>query len=153
MSKVGKHVIHDYIVSQLKLGKQRGEILGKCEKTWGTKKSTFDRMLAVAKQQHFEEQQRIQKGVEALELQAEIERRKRDILTADERKELLTKIARGDIKFKQPFVQNGKIVEYPAEPGAGDRIKAISELNKMGGDYAPTKIDLKDTIKIVVTKK
>ena len=61
-------------------------------------------------------------------------------MTADERKELLTKLITGEIKAKRPFVIGGKIMEYPEEPTHRDRISAIAELNKMDGAYAPTKL-------------
>ena len=44
-----------------------------------------------------------------------------------------------EVKTKQPFVVGGKIMEYPAEPSLTDKLKALAELNKMDGDYAPTK--------------
>jgi len=62
------------------------------------------------------------------------------VMNKSERQLFLTKIINGEVKFKKPFVIGGKIMEYPAEPDATDRLKAISELNKMDGDYAPTKI-------------
>jgi hypothetical protein len=75
------------------------------------------------------------------------------IMGSAERMEWLTMLVDGTIKAKRPFVVGGKIMEYPEEPSHSDRVKALAELNKMDGSYAPTKIDLKDTIKIVVTKK
>jgi hypothetical protein len=57
--------------------------------------------------------------------------------------EMLSKIAKGEVKIKKPFVIAGKIMEYPSEPDHNDRTKAIAELNKMDGSYAATKTDLK----------
>jgi hypothetical protein len=63
-------------------------------------------------------------------------------MTADERKEYLTKIVSGEAKVRKPFyvAKTGKILEYLAEPDHNDRIRALAELNKMEGDYAPTKV-------------
>ena len=66
-----------------------------------------------------------------------------NILSTAERREMLSKIAKGEIKIKKPFVIAGKIMEYPSEPDHNDRTKAIAELNKMDGSYAATKTDLK----------
>jgi hypothetical protein len=61
----------------------------------------------------------------------------KNILSTAERMEMLSKIAKGEVKIKKPFVIAGKIMEYPSEPDHNDRTKAIAELNKMDGSYAP----------------
>jgi hypothetical protein len=61
-----------------------------------------------------------------------------NIMTSVERMEFLTKMAKGEVKVKQPFVIGGKIMEYPSEPTFAERRAAIAELNKMDGSYAPT---------------
>lgn len=66
----------------------------------------------------------------------------KSVLTKAERLEWLTKLVNGEIKAKVPFVIGGKIMEYPSEPSHSDRIKALAELNKMDGSYAPTKTDI-----------
>jgi hypothetical protein len=65
---------------------------------------------------------------------------KLNLMSKNERLEYLNKIAIGEIKVKRPFVVGGKIMEYPAEMSAGDRIKAIEVINKMLGDNEPTKL-------------
>lgn len=67
---------------------------------------------------------------------------KRAYMSKQERLEFLDNIAKGNIKIKQPFVIGGKIMEYPSEPTAAERLKAIAEMNKMEGDYAPQKTEL-----------
>lgn len=61
-------------------------------------------------------------------------------MSVAERMELLSKLAEGTLKIKVPFYKDGKVLEYNAEPSASERIKAIAELNKMNGAYAPTEI-------------
>lgn len=63
----------------------------------------------------------------------------KSILSKADRLEWLTKLVNGEIKAKQPFVIGGKIMEYPSEPSHSDRIRALSELNKMDGSYAPVR--------------
>jgi hypothetical protein len=67
----------------------------------------------------------------------------KNILSTAERMEMLSKIAKGEVKIKKPFVIAGKIMEYPSEPDHNDRTKAIAELNKMDGSYAPAKSEVK----------
>ena len=62
-----------------------------------------------------------------------------NIMTSAERMEFLSKMAKGEVKVKQPFVIGGKIMEYPSEPTFAERRAAIAELNKMDGSYAPAK--------------
>ena len=66
-----------------------------------------------------------------------------NIMTSAERMEFLSKMAKGEVKVKQPFVIGGKIMEYPSEPTFAERRAAIAELNKMDGSYAPTESKVK----------
>jgi hypothetical protein len=65
-----------------------------------------------------------------------------DIMTKAQRLEYLTKVINGEIKVKKPIVISGKIMEYPMETDMNDRLKALAELNKMDGSYAPIKNDV-----------
>jgi hypothetical protein len=69
-----------------------------------------------------------------------VEQLKTAVMSKRERLEYLTKIAKGEVKVLKPFVIRGKIMEYKAEPDFYDRKQAIAELNKMEGDYAPSKV-------------
>jgi hypothetical protein len=143
-NKPARQVIIDFIIHCLKNGEQRGNILVKAGKKWGISKSAFDRFLKTAKEQHSIAAEAIKKEMVAIDTAAAIEARKRDIMTADQRKEYLTIIinCKTDIKkFDRQFFQ---IVELPDGRkefiSMADKLKAISELNKMEGDYAPTKV-------------
>jgi hypothetical protein len=74
-----------------------------------------------------------------------------DIMSKAEILQLLSKMARGEIKIKQPFVVNGKIMEYPAELSAIERRGVIAEINKMVGNYAPAKseVENKGAIRVI----
>ena len=88
-----------------------------------------------------DERERLRKVVEAANDSKVSEIAQMNIMGKAERMELLTKMAKGELKIKTPFVIAGKIMEYPAEPTASDRRAAIAELNKMAGDYAPAKTE------------
>jgi hypothetical protein len=88
------------------------------------------------------ERERVGKVIEAAKDKLVSDIAEKNILSTAERMEMLSKIAKGEIKIKKPFVIAGKIMEYPSEPDHNDRTKAIAELNKMDGSYAATKTDL-----------
>lgn len=104
-----------------------------------------------------QERERLRKVVEAANDSKVSEIAQMNIMSKAERMELLTKMAKGELKIKTPFVIAGKIMEYPAEPDHNDRTKAIAELNKMDGSYAAQKLEVQDTTiniaRTVVTKK
>jgi len=132
----------NFIADCLRKGEKRGEVLSKFVKKWQTASTrTFDRRLKVAEKAVQGEQKRIQAEAEK-GVAKEVDALKSKIMTAFERQELLTQIAKGEIKIKKPFVIQGKIMEYPAEPDHTDRINAVKELNKIDGSYAASKIDL-----------
>ena len=145
MPKPNTQIIIDFIIDHLTKGEQRAAMLVKAGKKWGTSKSAFDRLLKIAKEQHTERQQTIKSKIAIIDEQAAIDARKKAIMNTDERKEWLTKMIMGEMKAKRPFVIGGKIMEYPEDPSHTDRLKALAELNKMDGDYAPTKTAFTDT--------
>lgn len=137
--KPDKQILIDAIIKGIEQGKDRGKLLATIAKKWQISNRTFDRHWKTAQEQHIDRQQALKERLTKVDEQAAIEARKKAIMTADERKEYLTKLVNGEIKAKRPFVIGGKIMEYPEEPTHSDRIKAIAELNKMDGDYAPVK--------------
>lgn len=145
MPKSNKQIIIDAIIKEIGNGKERGKVLATVGKKWQLSQRTFDRYWKTANEQHIVKQQAIKTAIANDTTIKELEAKKQAIMTTMERKELLTKIAKGEVKIKKPFVISGKIMEYPSEPDANDRLKAIAELNKMEGDYAPTKTANTDT--------
>ena len=142
MVKPQKQTIIDFIVSCLKKADERKVILSKVAKKWQINVRTIDRLLRIAKEQHLEAQELIRKELAELDKQNAIEERKAQIADVLERKEILTKILRGEIPLIRPMVCDGEIVSVPIVPDWSDRKNAIAELNKMEGDYAPTKADV-----------
>lgn len=140
MPKPDKQIQIDAIVKWIEQGKSFDTSLKLSATKWNLTRPTFIRRWNIAKEQHTERQQKIKEKLAKVDEEAAIEARKMEIMTAAERKEVLTKIANGTLKIKRPFVIGGKIMEYPAEPDATDRRNAIAELNKMEGDYAPSKV-------------
>jgi len=145
MPKSNKQVIIDAIIKQLENGKERGNILATVGKKWQLSTRTFDRLLKIAQQQHTIKQQAIKDAIAKDTTIKELESRKQAIMTAIERKEKLTKIANGEQMAFQQLLGNGKIAKGLMVPTLTEQMKAIAELNKMEGDYAPTKVANTDT--------
>lgn len=135
--KTDKQVKVDFIVTRLRLGEGRGEVLARFGKKWQDAPRTFDRLLKVAQEQHTEEQGRIKIELEMISTEAQKNALKLAIFTADERKQLLSKIISGERIIKKPMIVNGKVVNVPVEADFSDISRAIAELNKMEGDYKP----------------
>ena len=89
-----------------------------------------------------EQRDNLKKVVEEAQKDKVTEIAQMNILTSAQRMEILSNIAQGKLKVKKPFVIGGKVLEYPSEPDHTDIKNAIAELNKMQGDYAPTKQDI-----------
>lgn len=144
MTQNSKQIQIDFIISCIKKGESRAEILVKVGNKWGTSKSAFDRLLKIAKEQHAIAQQVIKAELEKLEKQAAINARKKEIMTSEERKMVLTKIANGRLKLTRWWIGKDYQVSKQVVPNYTERISAIAELNKMEGDYAPIKTALTD---------
>jgi hypothetical protein len=138
-----KAVMVDFLVKEIEKGKLRGEVLSKFVKKWQISDRSFDRYWKIANTKQHERQEMASKAADAAYIKAKEDAAISAVMSSQERKEYLTKIVNGDVKFKKPFVIRGKIMEYPSEPDASDRLKAIAELNKMEGDYAETILKLK----------
>lgn len=145
MASASKTIIIDFIVSCLEKGEQRATILAKVVKKWQISSRTFDRLLQTASQQHTATQASIKKAKAAIDILNGVEERTRQIADVTERKEILTKIVRGQIPLSKPMVVKGKLKMVKTVPDWMDRKAAIAELNKMDGSYAPDKVANTDT--------
>lgn len=145
MASANKIVIIDFIVSCVEKGEQRGTILSKVVKKWQISDRTFDRFLKTASEQHQETQSAIKKAKEAIDIQNCVSQRSKQIADVTERKEILTKIIRGQIPLTKPMIVKGRIRHIKTVPDWADRKAAIAELNKMDGSYAPDKVANTDT--------
>ena len=69
----------------------------------------------------------------------------KSVISKTERMQVLSDIAIGKLKISKPIFTKEGVIDSYVEPDCNDRTKAIAELNKMDGAYAPQKID--NTIK------
>jgi hypothetical protein len=112
---------------------------------WALPVSTFKRYWREASTRHADHQRATQIEKQALSLEAAKERFKKAILNADERMEILTKIASGDITMVKEVPGRNGIELLNVTPDFAERRAAIAELNKMDGNYAPQRKELTHT--------
>ena len=139
--KANKVILIEEILSQLKKGKGYSEIYVHVCTKWDLARSTFSNYWKIASKKHTEEQKIWALAKQELDLQGAVDEYKAEIADVVERKEILTKILRGEISLKKAIVVAGTLEYYEATPDWMDRKNAIAELNKMDGDYAPIKIN------------
>ena len=138
----------EFIKNHLRKGEKRKSILGKFGKKWeNVSRTTFDRRLRLAEESLKIENENISLKTQTL-VADEIHNRKMIIMDAMERKEWLTKIIMKDLKVMKVGGSTQMVHEYTDKDGKvlteiisyDHKLKALSELNKMEGDYAPTKV-------------
>lgn len=148
MAKTAQVAQVDFIQDCLREGQKRKAILAKFVKKWqDTSPRTFDRRLKQAEGQLHEEQRRV-KAMAEHDVEIEAGELKSKIIDSLQRQHILSQIATGQIKIPNTkFFFDGKAGEVVSEeieelPDHAARIKAIAELNKMDGSYAPAKQEL-----------
>ena len=144
--KPDQHKQVEFIKDCLRKGEERKIILPKFTTIYRKSEKTFNNRLKEARKSIQGEQQRIQQEAEK-GIQKDIIERKSKIMTSIERQEFLTEIAKGEEMQVKELLKNGKIAIGKIIPNLTDRLKAIAELNKMQGDYAPTKSEISVTEK------
>ena len=112
---------------------------------WDLPLSTFKRYWKEASDRHKEHQREIQTQKQCITMEAAKERLKRAILDKDERMEILTKIATGEISMVKEVAGKMGVEILNVSPDFAERRAAIAELNKMDGEYAPQRKELTHT--------
>jgi hypothetical protein len=145
----------DYILDRLRKGQERAEILQQFSKVFKKDTTrTFDNRLKIARAQFDSESERIKQEAEK-GIEKDIEALKSKIMTPVERLVTLSEIARGEKEIETVFFDKGVPKKIKSKPNFNDIKGAIAELNKMGGDYAPQKIDVKtgEPVRVFVLNK
>jgi len=132
----------DEIMLELDFGGVRQDIMPTIVKKWQISERTFDRYWKDACSRFQALTEKAQKAKEEVYIQEEKKAAKKAILSKHQRQEILTQIAMGQIPLTKHIVCDGVIQERDTVPNWADRKAAIAELNKMDGDYAPTKKDI-----------
>jgi hypothetical protein len=144
--KANKQTVIDAIIDQIKQGKATEKICAAiCTKFQFTERTFYNR-FKIAQEQHSSESLAIKEAIAKVGKQAAIDARIKAIMTSDERKEYLTKLILGEIKIPysekkwNPGTKKFQTLNFVELPGHAARVSAIAELNRMEGDYQPTKV-------------
>jgi len=136
-----KEKIVEDILAELDFGAERQECLDMVVEKWRVSSRTFDRYWLEASTRLQARHERTQKALDEVYIEGKKEALKKAILSKHERQELLTKLATGEIlSWRETATEAGiqKLYYY----SAAEVKQHIAELNKMDGDYAPTKKDI-----------
>jgi hypothetical protein len=136
-----EHLITE-ILQELEKGTGFANCASVFDLNWAVPKSTFKRYWREASDKHAEHQRETQIQKQSITLEAAKERLKKAILNKDERMEILTKIASGDIIMIKEVAGRNGIELLNVTPDFAERRAAIAELNKMDGEYAPQRKEL-----------
>ena len=158
MLKVNKQVLIDFIISCLEKGDKRSTILAKVGEEWQEKVSerTFDRALKTANEQQKERLEKARKAADAAYIENNVNAVKTVLKSKIEKQaelqneiNLIDKQINGEVEFtfvvgnKVNKSHNGDVFMLPVQVQNELRARKLqyyAELNKMNGDYAPTKV-------------
>ena len=145
MSKQETYI--SFIIDQLQSGNvERGKVLAIFGKNWQKGVRSFDRYWKEANERHIEGQNRLQKEKESIYIESEKKAFKTALKTKTERMSELQAMLEPDYLTSEIVgISNGVPVwaDRPLTPM--ERKHIHSELSKMDGSYAPTKVATTDT--------
>lgn len=142
MAKPNKQNIITEIISELEKGRERVDVLATVGKSWQLSTRTFDRLWKEANEKHKAAQNEAQRLIAEQSIEATLKRHNEAIISKEQRMEILSNMALGQMQVLKPMAVAGEILEVLVRPDYNDRKNAISELNKMDGSYAATKQDI-----------
>lgn len=140
--KPSKEVIVDEMLSEMDFGITYTECFELNKTKWNLTKGTFVRYWKEASERYLAANLSDKLAAQEVRVEAIKNRAENAIMSKEERMELLTKIARGEIEFLKEVPSKFGPQEITARPDFNERRAAMQELNKMEGDYAPLKKDI-----------
>lgn len=146
MLSASKQAFVNILVPAILNGTKRKDALATYAENWQMPTRTFDRYWTIANKEATQKLKEIDDKVQEGTITKTIEVHNDAVMTAQERREYLTQLIRGEIKFERTEVKwdpkTEKYVTIPIKESASApaRIASIMELNRMGGDHAPKKI-------------
>ena len=134
----------EFIKPLLMKGFERAEILQQFTKVYKTGTKTFDNRLKIAREAINNEIKAINERSKVI-VEDEANKAALTTLSIAERIDILAKMAKGESTIQQEVPTKDGVTNIDVVPTFADRRAAIAELNKMCGDYAPTKSDVNIT--------
>lgn len=140
--KIHEHTANEALISEMRKGTAPGVAMAEYCTRWQISERTFARYWARAKEELNRRAAAVMAKAEALEAE---EYAGRNIATKAEIMQILSEIARGELKGKKTVYDSllGCGVEIDTTPDFLDRRGAAAELNKMQGNYAPVQKEIK----------
>jgi hypothetical protein len=139
MAKSDKQAIITEMIVLLENGTNYGTCFKLNETKWNLTKSTFIRYWKVASESYNNSQNEAQRLIAEQSIEATLKRHNEAIINKEQRMEILSNMALGQMQVLKPMSVAGEVVEVFVRPDYNDRKNAIAELNKMDGSYAPIK--------------
>lgn len=166
MPKANKQVIIDAIVREIENGKTRAQTLGKIGNKWGISRTTFDRHWKTANDIQKERQGMASKAADKAYIETKVDALKLGLKSKAEKElEIQNEInhidqqIKGEVQFtfavgnKVNKSHNGDVFMLPVQVQNELRARKLqyyTELNRMCGDYAPAKTEVKIDAKDMV---
>jgi len=140
--KPNKEIIVNELLGEMDFGMTFTEAEALSVSKWLLPRRTFIRYWKEASDRYLAANEKAKEAVNEVKVEAIKNRASKGFLSREERIEILSQIARGDISYKMEVVTKIGIQKIKAWPSFSDRKGAVSEINKMEGDYAPIKKDI-----------
>lgn len=142
-------LVVEEIITAMKQGKLFKDVVDLAKTKHGITRRTFQRLWTEASVIWAERRAKIEERLIELDAQAALKDRQRQIMSASERKEYLSQLIQKPIKVRKVGGKIEMVHEYLDDDGVLQseilnneiKLKAMSELNRMCGDYAPTKVE------------
>jgi hypothetical protein len=140
--KPNREIIINEILSEMDFGITRAEALAMNSEKWQLPTRTFDRQWKEASRRYLAANEKSKQAAIEVKTEAIKNRASKGILSKEERLEILSQIARGDLSYQQEVPSKFGPQTITAWPSFNDRKGAVAEINKMEGDYAPIQKDI-----------
>jgi hypothetical protein len=140
--KPNKEIIINEILAEMDFGITYTEAVAINGSKWRVADRTFIRYWSEASRRYLEANEKSKQAAIEVKTEAIKKRASKGILSKEERLEILSQIARGDLSYQQEVPSKFGPQTITAWPSFNDRKGAVAEINKMEGDYAPIQKDI-----------
>jgi len=140
--KPNKELIVNEMLGEMDFGITYTECMEVNKRKWKLTEGTFVRYWKEASARYLAANESAKKAISEVREDAVKNRASKGILSKEERLEILSNIARGDLSYQMEVPSKFGPQKITAWPSFNDRKGAVNEINKMEGDYAPIKKDI-----------
>jgi len=123
-------------------GQSNIDIMAKYGQSWGVAPRTMRRYVAKAELLVQKMTERTRETADLARIDEVVKYETRRTLSREEKREILAKIAMGELEVEKVLITKTGIQRVMCKPDHADRVKAIDLENKMQGHYAADRIQL-----------